>query len=86
MIEPGIRKAPQTCIRQSDAGGDQIGVKPGGMRGSDNLSEIAPRRRFAAGKMHMQNAERRGFGKDPRPGLRYRVHRRAAPAASGFEQ
>ena len=35
---------------------------------SDELDEIAPRRRLAAGKMHVQNAERRGLGEDPLPG------------------
>ncbi len=38
------------------------------MRGGDELDEIAPRGRLAAGKMHLQHAERGGFAEHALPG------------------
>src|SRR6185295_18582829 len=46
-----------------------IGVKAGGLRPCHDRDEIAPRTRLAAGEMHPQNAEYRGLGEHPRPGL-----------------
>ena len=37
------------------------------MRRCHDRDEIAPRTRLAAGEMHLQDAERRGLGKNPRP-------------------
>jgi len=34
-----------------------------------DCDEIAPGAGLAAGKMHLEHAERRGLGKNPRPGL-----------------
>ena len=33
------------------------------------LDDVAPRRRLAAGEVHVQRAERRGFAEDALPGL-----------------
>ena len=39
------------------------------MRRCHDRDEIAPRTRLAAGEMHLQDAECRGLGEHPRPGL-----------------
>ena len=43
------------------------------MRPCHDRDEIAPRTRLAAGEMHLQNAECRGLGEHPRPGLRVKL-------------
>jgi hypothetical protein len=38
------------------------------MRRCHDVGEVTPRCRLSAREMDLQNAERRGFAKDPRPG------------------
>src|SRR6202020_529451 len=69
VIEAGFGELPQSVRGDADRRGDEIGVKAGGMRRCHDRDEIAPRTRLAAGEMHLEDAERRGLGKHPRPGL-----------------
>ena len=70
MIEARIRQLSHPLLRETDAGGDEIRIEPDLGAMGDDLDEIAPRRRLAAGKMRVKNAHGGGFGKDPQPSLR----------------
>src|SRR5262249_32005969 len=52
----------------ADTRGDEIGVEAGIACRRHDVDEIASRRRLAAGEMHLQDPEPRGFAKHPRPG------------------
>ena len=68
VVEPGVGERAQGLRRQADRRGDEIAVEPGVARGRNDLGQIAPRRRLAAGQMHLQHAEARRFAEHPRPG------------------
>ena len=67
VVEPGIGEFLDTILREADPGGDEIGVKPHFRAMRDDYGEIVPGRRFAAGKMRMQNAKGRGLRKNAGP-------------------
>ena len=68
MVEAGIGERAERLRGDADAGGDEIGVEAGVARRRDDVDEIAPRRRLAAGQMHLQHAEPGGLAEHPRPG------------------
>src|SRR6202044_507028 len=68
VIEAGIGELVQRIRGNADRRGDQIGVKAGVMGRSRDLDQIAARARLATGEMHLQHAERRGFGEHAGPG------------------
>ena len=68
MIKAGVGERRQTLRRQTDRRGNQIVVETCLARGFDDLGEIAPRGRLAAGQMHLQHAESGRFAEHPRPG------------------
>ena len=77
MVEPRLDQFAPKLLADPDAGGDEVGVEPG-LRGSaDDLGDVAPRRRLAAGEMHVQRAERGGFAEHPLPGLGVELGARA---------
>src|SRR4029077_10102894 len=67
MVEAGIGEFRDRGLVEADAGGDQVGVEAEARGMSDEFDEIAPRRRFAAGKMQLQNADGRGLREDLAP-------------------
>ena len=68
MLEPGLDQRPQPIGIEANARGDQIAVEPDLGRVADEFDEIASDERLAAGEMHLQNAQRRGFAEHPLPG------------------
>ena len=68
VLEPGRGQRRHACGVEPDPRGDQIAVEPdlGGM--ADQGFEIAAGERLAAGKMHLQDAERRRLAQHPLPG------------------
>src|SRR5258705_10776642 len=77
MIEPDLTGLGHRSRADAPYPGDQVGVEAGFAGVSRDVDEVAPRAGLAAGKMHMQHAERRGFGKHPRPsgGVEFAVAR-----------
>src|SRR5580704_4384122 len=69
VVEPGIGEFLDTILREADPGGDEVGIKSHFRAMRDDVGEILPRRRFAARKMRMQNAEGRGLRKNLLPDL-----------------
>ncbi len=68
MVETGVGERGQGLRRQADRRGDQVAVEAGLARGLDDIGKIAPRRRLAAGQMHLQYAQGRRFAEHARPG------------------
>src|SRR5712671_7486055 len=68
MIETRIGKCAEPLIGDADTRGDEICVKAGIARRRHDVGEVAPRRRLAAGEMHLQHTEARRLAKHPRPG------------------
>ena len=71
MVEPGLDKFVDQLLANPDARGDEVGVESALRRVPGEFGDVAPRRRLAAGQMHMQGAERGGLAKHPFP--RFRV-------------
>src|SRR5262245_60530091 len=70
MVEAAAGKLRDALASQADSGGDKIGVKTGLRAMGNDFRQVAPRRRFAAREMDMQNAKRRGIGKYALPNFR----------------
>ena len=62
-----LGKHRESLRRQSDRRSNEIVVKTGFARGFDYFGQVAPRRRFTAGKMYLQHAEASGFAEYTRP-------------------
>src|SRR5208282_5942784 len=56
---------------------DKVGVEPASRGVARKFGDVAPRRRLAAGKMHMQRPERGGLAEHPLPGLAVELGARA---------
>ena len=77
MVEAGIGQFAGQLLADPDAGGDEVGVEPA-LRGvAGEIDNVAPRRRLAAGEMHMQRAERGGLAEHPLPGFAVELGARA---------
>ena len=68
VVEAGVGERIERLLGEADGGRDEIGVEAGRARRRGDLDEVAPRRRLAAGEMHLQHAERRRLAEHPRPG------------------
>ena len=69
VFEPGFDQCREPGRVEPDARGDQIAVEPdfGGM--AHETGEVAPNERLTPGKVHLQNAERRGFAEHALPAV-----------------
>ena len=68
MIEAGLREGGKPRRGEADGRGDEVAVKAGLVRGGGDLHEVAARRRLAARQMYLQDAQRRRFAENARPG------------------
>src|ERR1700677_624547 len=69
MIETGVHQFASPRLVHADARGDQVGVETALRSVTREVDNVAPRRRLAAGKMHVQRAKRGGLAEHPLPGL-----------------
>ena len=67
MVESGLGHCVQHGRLKADAGGDHVGVESGITRMRDELGDIAPQHRLAAGKVDVQHPEGSGFIDQPLP-------------------
>ena len=67
VIEAGLDQGLQPLLVEADARGDEVGIKSRGARGGDQLCQIGPHQRFAAGKVRMQHAQLAALLKDAGP-------------------
>src|ERR1044071_8503595 len=67
MFEPGLLQRRDPRAAETDAGSNQIAVKPGRRGAGDDLNQIATSERLAAGKMHLQDPELGRLGHGPAP-------------------
>ncbi len=70
MIEPGIGQALELGPVEQDAGGDQVGVLADRRGMADQLRQIRPQGRLAAGKMGLEHAQGMGLIDHMLPGGR----------------
>src|SRR5271163_2428319 len=77
MVEAGVGQFARQFLANSDPRSDEVGVEPGPRGVAGELDDVAPRRRLAAGKVHMQRPERGGLAEQPLPGLAVEFGRRA---------
>ncbi len=77
MVESGLDQLRKQLLADPDPRGDQVGVEPASRGVAGEFGDVAPRRRLAAGKMHMQRAERGGLAEHPLPGLAVELGARA---------
>ena len=69
-VQPGIAKRASPLRREADRAGDQVGIKPGGAGGGDEIFQVLAGQRLAAGEEGMQDADACGLVQDPTPGIR----------------
>src|SRR3984885_2531401 len=69
MVEAGVDEFAGQLLVHPDPRSDEVGVEPALRSVARQIDNVTPRRRFAAGKMHMQRAERGGFAEHLLPGL-----------------
>src|SRR5258707_12032658 len=67
MVEPGLSQCAEPLLGDPDRGGDQIGVKAGGMGPDGNVHEIALHTRLAARQMHPHYTKLRRLAEDAHP-------------------
>lgn len=58
---------------QANAGGDQIGVEPGGAGSGRNIDEVTPRGGLAPGEMGLKNPKPGRLAEDTRPGRQIKL-------------
>ena len=70
MVEAGLGQFAGQLLADPDPRSDEVGVEPALRSVAGELDDVAPRRRLAAGEMHMQRPERGGLAEHPLPGFR----------------
>lgn len=65
--QPGADQPGQPPLAQPDPAGDELGVQAGGVGGGDQLGQITPEQRLAAGQMGLDDAQLTGLPEHLRP-------------------
>src|ERR1700722_8160718 len=69
MVEAGVDKFAGQFFAHPDPRSDEVGVEPAWRSVAGEVNNVTPRRRFSAGKMHMQRAKRGGLAEHLLPGF-----------------
>src|ERR1700733_1038217 len=69
VVEAGVDKFAGQFFAHPNPRSDEVGVEPALRSVARQIDNVTPRRRFSAGKMHMQRAKRGGFAEHLLPGL-----------------
>ena len=77
MVEPGVHQLRQPRLRNSQAGGDEVGIKAGLPSARNQLFQIGACRRLASGQVQMKHAKTARLLKhaDPFCGRKFRLRR-----------
>jgi hypothetical protein len=69
-VQPGLAQFNAALSLKANGAGDEIGVKPCGVCGGNQLRQVGPPQWFASREADVQNSHLRGFVKYTAPFLR----------------